>query len=285
VDGVYSASPISVPFKGAFTGLGNVISKLEIADQADAYVGFFATLSAKGTISNVGIINAVIEGGTRQSVGGLVGFNHGTIDNSFVSGVIGNVSSSGGLVADNLGTISRCRSAGTVHGSPAGGLVSSNGGIIERSFAAATVNTSGEGGGLVGSNSYGVPGTIVDSYTTGEVTGKSGYFGGLAADNYQSSISTSYSTGAVNGRPKSTIGGSVGYSTGVFANTYWDTTTSGITDLSKGAGNVSNAPGITGLSTTQLQSGLPAGFDPAIWAENPSINGGLPYLLDNPPPG
>jgi hypothetical protein len=32
-----------------------------------------------------------------------------------------------------------------------------------------------------------------------------------------------------------------------------------------------------------LQSGLPAGFDPAIWAESANMNGGLPYLLANPP--
>jgi hypothetical protein len=33
------------------------------------------------------------------------------------------------------------------------------------------------------------------------------------------------------------------------------------------------------LTTIQLQSGLPTGFDPSIWGEDPSINGGLPYLL------
>jgi hypothetical protein len=28
---------------------------------------------------------------------------------------------------------------------------------------------------------------------------------------------------------------------------------------------------------------LPEGFDPTIWAENPSINNGFPYLIANPP--
>jgi hypothetical protein len=68
-----------------------------------------------------------------------------------------------------------------------------------------------------------------------------------------------------------------------FENAYWDTDTSGITNLSQGAGNIANFPGITGLTTRQLQSGLPAGFDPKIWAENSSINGGLPYLITNQP--
>ena len=30
--------------------------------------------------------------------------------------------------------------------------------------------------------------------------------------------------------------------------------------------------------------GLPAGFDPAIWAQSKSINNGFPYLIANPPP-
>jgi hypothetical protein len=47
--------------------------------------------------------------------------------------------------------------------------------------------------------------------------------------------------------------------------------------------NKANNPGVTGLTTEQLQSGLPEGFDPSIWGESADINGGLPYLLANPP--
>jgi hypothetical protein len=64
---------------------------------------------------------------------------------------------------------------------------------------------------------------------------------------------------------------------------YWDTTTSGITNLSQGAGYPSDDPGITGLTTSQLQAGLPTGFDPSIWAEDSGINNGLPYLIANLP--
>ena len=70
---------------------------------------------------------------------------------------------------------------------------------------------------------------------------------------------------------------------GSVTNDYWDLDTSGITDPSQGAGNIPNDPGITGLTTQQLQSGLPAGLDPAVWAEDPNINNGLPYLINNPP--
>jgi hypothetical protein len=60
-------------------------------------------------------------------------------------------------------------------------------------------------------------------------------------------------------------------------------TTSGITNPGQGAGNVANDPGITGLSDSKLKSGLPKGFNPKIWNEDSNINGGLPYLIANPP--
>ena len=84
----------------------------------------------------------------------------------------------------------------------------------------------------------------------------------------------------------SLIGGFVGDDTGSAAPTadnYWDLSTSGISDPSKGAGDSANDPGITGLTTAQLQSGLPAGFDPTVWCESAGINNGLPYLLALPP--
>jgi hypothetical protein len=83
------------------------------------------------------------------------------------------------------------------------------------------------------------------------------------------------------------VGGLIGddeSQSGSLESTYWNTDTSGITNLSQGAGNISNDPGIAGLTTEQLQSGLPAGFDPKVWAEDPNTNNGLPYLIDNPPP-
>jgi hypothetical protein len=59
-------------------------------------------------------------------------------------------------------------------------------------------------------------------------------------------------------------------------------TTSGIGDA-QGAGNIAHDPGIKGLTTTQLQAGLPHGFDHSIWAQDAKINDGFPYLRGNPP--
>ena len=87
-------------------------------------------------------------------------------------------------------------------------------------------------------------------------------------------------------RHKSTVGGFVGDDESdrtSFKDCYWDTDTSGVSDPAQGAGNVQNDPGITGLTTGQLQSTLPTGFDSRVWAQNPKINSGYPYLIDNPP--
>jgi hypothetical protein len=61
---------------------------------------------------------------------------------------------------------------------------------------------------------------------------------------------------------------------------YWDVDTSG---TSQGCA-VGGCPNVNGISDAQLKSGLPAGFDKNIWAQDPGINNGYPYLIANPPP-
>jgi hypothetical protein len=139
-------------------------------------------------------------------------------------------------------------------------------------------------GGLVGVNNG-----FVEGYATGSVTSMApanlGGLVGLGVYGASNSIGGSYSTGAVSGASGSSIGGAIGFDqpSDNISDVYWDTSTSGVTNSSQGAGNIANESGITGLTTTQLQSGLPAGFNPRFWGERPSINGGLPYLLAIPP--
>ena len=90
-------------------------------------------------------------------------------------------------------------------------------------------------------------------------------------------VSVTHSTGTVvrNGKE-----GKDGFSHGTpnATNDYWDIDTSGAA-----SGCSYDCSGVTGLTTAQFQSGLPAGFDPAVWAQSPGINNGFPYLLANPP--
>jgi hypothetical protein len=299
----YSGSPVAA-LEGIFEGLGNSISNLAI-DSDDQYVGLFGELFSPGSIRNVRLLSVNINGfRDQQAVGSLVGFNHfGTVANSSSTGIVsssGTGSLTGGLVGlTELGTIERSQTSVSVsasgNGSTAGGLVGLNddgcaiwcAGELVESYATGTVS-GGSGaivGGLVGENANGI---IENSYAMGSVSGGDDSFGGglvgansKGNENEFAVIDSSYSTGAVSAAGGSTIGGLIGedlVGSGT-TNSYWDLDTSGIGDPSKGAGNIANDPGITGLTTEQFQSGLPAGFAPSVWGENPTINGGFPYLL------
>jgi hypothetical protein len=282
--------------------------------------GLFAELGSEGALENIGLIDANIvapEMFKNLSVGSLTGVNGGLIRSSYASGNVeaGKSSCGGGLVGINNGLTLNSHSTSVVKGSSAqiGGLVGVNENIVENSFAtgSAVGASKSDSGGLVGTNngeiidSYAVgavsskseggiagglvganhanAGSIENSYATGSVRGgNNSYVGGLVGVN-ASTIGYSYSTGAVGGKAGSTLGGLIGYDEtqpGSVTDSYWDTDTSG---QSQGAGNVANDPGITGLTTAQFQSGLPAGFGPSIWAENVNIDDGFPYLLANKP--
>jgi len=264
----------------------------------------FKVLDSHATVS--------VNGDGAYEAGGLAG-RHGLVygpppppDPSLIadSYANGNVTSgtnttAGGLAGNaNYAAILRSHATGIVHTGDnafAGGLVAYSQGLVDSSWASGAV-AAGDGshaGGLAGgmgqSRYQRGLGYLTNSYATGPVTvGNNGYAGGLAGTIgglNRRHVERSYSVGTVSAGAGGYVGGLAGAdSVGGFAyQTYWDLDTSGVSDPSKGAGNMPNDPGITGLTTAQLQSGLPAGFDPTIWGESPGINNGLPYLLALPP--
>lgn len=236
--------------------------------------------------SNTGTVDGCTASG-NGSEGGLVGDNQNVIVNSHASGA----ASEGGLVASNEGSIEYSFATGAVRGSLVGGLVAANQGVIAFSYATGTVTGDYQtaAGGLVAILEGG---TIENAYATGSVSGgtndeaNGGLIGENEAWNGHSHVESAYAIGAVSGSPGST-GGLVGsdqdYSGGDFQSAYWDLDTTGIGNASQGSGWPANDAGIIGLTNAQLKSGLPAGFDPAIWSQSPSINNGYPYLLALPP--
>jgi hypothetical protein len=300
-DGAYGTAPVATTFEGVFNGLGNTISHLSIRTKAQGLnLGLFADVDTAGAVSSIRVTDAGIRAGENSYAGVIAGMNYGTIFNSAAGGSITagagkSEGVEGGLVGLNEGTLSETAASTNVEAggrSPfatayVGGLAGANSGTIDQSYAlgsAATSNGIGiaSTGGLVGFNN----GTIENCYADGAATmgGSRVGAGGLVGVNGLT-IETAYSTGAAIANEGGAFGGSIGIdeSDGGISNDFWDTTTSGITNLSQGAGSPANDPGITGETTAQLQAGLPAGFDPTIWAENPSINNGLPYLIANPP--
>jgi hypothetical protein len=269
-----------------------------------------------GTADGASLFNVTTSGNVRAHffgyAGGLVGFAEDTtISVSSSSASVTSDTGSrlhtttgatfavedGGLVGRQyMGFITDSFATGDVtmqtlyYGSVAGGLVGNAGGGIRESFATGDVdvvdNIHEVAGGLVGQG-----GAISNSYATGSVTGGAGStlggFIGLAfGDGASALITDDYSTGLVSGGASGAVGGFAGAddsSNNLYANCYWDLSSSGISNPSQGVGSVSNNPGITGLTTAQFQSGLPTGFDSSIWGQSDSINGGLPYLLSLPP--
>ena len=291
-DGMGTVLKSGLGFVGTFEGLGHTINNLTVKLGKYDYAGLFGWSS--GTIRDVGIVGGAVNG--SKYVGGLVGAG-GKIAHAYSTATVGVGSAStsvvGGLVGINCCTgavITDSYATGAVSGvSQVGGLVGENGGTISESFATGTVTATGQNdndtnpgaGGLVGYH-HEPQALIENSYATGAVPGSSNYRGGLVgiSKTEDVAITNSYATGLI-GNGGTDVNGFIGCESGSdFSDNYWDTQTSGESQGVCGEGET----GITGLTSAQLQSGLPAGFDPTIWAENPSINGGFPYLINNPPP-
>lgn len=314
-DGVYASAPVATSLTGTFDGLGNTIRRLKIKSILPGRsVGLFADAA---TVRNIHLDRVGISGVTNSAVGGIAANCHASVSNSSVSGRISGGSNSsigglcgtlavgfiansrstamlagrdaggfiGGLVGSNTdGHITVCTATGVIHAGKnwvAGGLVGHHQGQMEDSFATGAVVT-GDGafaGGLIGDY---VGGAVFDDYASGQVVGGvHSTVGGLIGRS-NGNVDTSYSSGAVASGSGNAVGGFVGIDQGVLSMTddYWDIDTSG---QSHSAGNDPNDIGITGLTTAEFQAGLPDGFASTIWAEDPSINNGLPYLRRNPP--
>ena len=270
-------------FAGIFEGLGNTISNLTVNIGSNFYAGLFG--GSSGTIRDIGLIGGSVSG--ANYVGGLVGFNLGTITNAYATGAVSGGDGIGGLVGLNFfGSITNAYATGAVSGTgiDVGGLAGANlvGGTIANAYATGAVSSTGgysAVGGLVGSNFS----TITNAYATGAVSGTGGYsaVGGLAGTNF-GTITNAYATGAVSGTG-SDVGGLVGYNdnSGTITNGYWDTQTSG-QSAGIGADNNNQSGNVTGQTTALLQGTRPGGFDPAVWGTGTGL---FPYFLWQYPSG
>ncbi len=189
----YEQSFDGASFTGIFDGSSHIISNLAVSASEKDYIGLFGCLGAGGQIKNLGVVNAIINGKNR--IGSLVGFNCGTISESYVTGSVrGHYTNYyiGGLCGINssTGSIISCYSTSTVRDchEDAGGLVGSNSGIISSCYATGSVRGDWEVGGLVGTD-Y-ITGTITMCYATGRVTANLGWAGGLCGIVYSESIIT-----------------------------------------------------------------------------------------------
>ena len=227
------------PFDTTFEGGGHTISNLYIRGVPN--VGLFGVLGPGSTVSGIGLVDASVEASGFGAAGALAGIGHGVIEDSFADGLIaGCVDQIGGLVGLNRGSIENSRSAVDVDSArrtssgalgsrwrtcyaSGGGLVGENSGTIANSHSTSVVSGfTDKFGGLVGANS----GAITDSYATGNVSGKGcpgecfAKVGGLVGQNeVEGKITTSYATGGVSGQGDN-FGGLAGVNSGIIVASY-----------------------------------------------------------------
>ncbi len=253
--GFTSIGTVGVPFNGIFNGLGHAISHLTINRPATADMGLFGSTGTTAIIQNVALIGGSVA--ALSSAGGLVGSNTGTVANSSNTGTVNGGSSLGGLLGSNTGTVSNSYATGNVSGtSSLGGLMGSNTGTVSTSYATGNVSGTSSLGGLMGSSTTG---TVSNSYATGSVTGTSSV-GGLMGSS-TGPVVDSYATGAVSGT--TSVGGLMGSSSGAVTDSYWNTETSG----------QPTSPGGSGLTIVQMQQ--PGNFHLWDFANTWTIYNGL----------
>ena len=184
-------------YKGTFDGGGHTITGLTVTTN-DQFVGLFGYLNRAGTVKNVvmegvQITSNMIYGG---SIGGVVGYGWGTIENCSVSGSVSGTVYVGGVVGAQIGgSITGCSSSATVKGTvDVGGVAGQTNSSATLTACYATGNVIIEmdskkniaGGGLVGMNAGS---SLLACYATGNVTStgsSTGYvhIGGFLGNNY-----------------------------------------------------------------------------------------------------
>ena len=226
-------------YKGTFDGGGHTITGLSVDIQSDntIYAGLFGYIGEGGTIKNVGLEDSKITCSSSGyiHVGGVCGFNGGTIENCYNTGDVSGTGTSsygdvyaGGVCGLNYhGTIQNCYNTGDVSGT----------GTSSYGYVYA--------GGVCG---YNAGGTIENCYNTGDVSGIYGfvYAGGVCGFN-TGTIENCHNAGEVSGTSTSTssydtvfAGGVCGYNAGTIQNCH-------------------NTGDVSGTSTSSYGSVHPAG--------------------------
>jgi ubiquitin len=312
-------------FSGSFDGDGNAISDLTIQRADESYIGLFGATDSGGTIRNLFLFKASVEGGfmtgtlvgnarggsgvlsniqvtgevfsTSRRIGGLVGQSYAEITDAHVNCSVSGIGSVGGLVGDNRAKVQRSSSAGSVSGSNnVGGLLGRNSDPVLESFSRSNVDGDSNVGGLIGNN---IISNIENSYAVGTVTGTDELTtAGLIGSNGESddfdetfnisggNVTNSYSAGVVTGGASN--GGFIGTSIGspVYNNYFFDSERSG-----QNSATVESASSMTTSQMKTLANFTNASWDftdgTGIWAMEQGNTVSYPYLqsIDYDMPG
>lgn len=291
-------------FHGTFDGDGHTISKLKIGRlvwtvkpeddpkgigtvnttlSRATYIGLIGDLAKDGVVKNVNIA-ADCKYEAFASVGSIVGYNYGLIENCRnYADVFGFSSWIGGITGQSAkgGVIRNCFNAGEVSTGyrNVGGITGQTQGILENCantgsvYALSRYQAAGKdqiryAGGIAG----GMNGArVVNCYNSGSVYALEGYASGITGTSPKTSTSANYpndiignvNTGVVDCGVQKYVGGiSGGTGTeGTVENNYYD-------GMLAPSGAIESAPmtGMTGLTTQQFTAGTPlSGLEASLW--------------------
>ncbi len=210
----------SYPFTGSFIGNGYNIAGVYTNGYTNQ--GLFGYIGTSGTVSGVVMLDGIIKG--TENVGGVAGYNCGTVSMSCNDGEVNGKKSVGGIVGYNAGTVQTSYNVGTVRCTYEGGS---------------------QIGGIAGYNSRAV---IKQSFNNGLVTGvpNSNYYGGICGFNSGDGLNSCYNAGEVLGGFY--VGGLIGYnSSGVVKYCY---NRGVVNTLNSVNSNVNNFTGLNSGSCT-----------------------------------
>ena len=209
--------------------LKNVFNiEMEISSQNDsANIGGIVGYN-KGTVTdahNSGSVNDKTNTSTR--IGGIAGYNDngGVISYSDNDGAVtgkGDYSAAGGIVGYNNGSIKNSFNNGnaTGYGDYLGGIVGENIKDIFDSYNKGEIKGKGYDtvtGGITGINDSG---NINNVYNSGIVDSMGYNVGGIVGQNYSGTLSNAYNTGTINGNGSEYVGGIAAINDGEIKNVY-----------------------------------------------------------------
>ena len=181
-------------YTGTFDGGNYTITGLTVNQEGTNYVGLIGFIGSDGTVKNVKLENVNITG--SYYVGGVVGYNSGSVTACTSSGSVSGSYYVGGVVGGNFGSVTACTSSGSVSGSIyVGGVVGDNYGSVTACTASGSVEGRSNVGGVVGYNSSG---SVTACTSSGSVEGSIDV-GGVVGDNYGSVTACYWSDYAGNG--------------------------------------------------------------------------------------
>ncbi len=285
------------PFSGIVNGNNKTISNIFINRADGDFLGLFGQFF-KASLKDLFIVNSKVYG--DDTVGGVIGniSTNSTVENVHATGVEVAITgyNGGGFVGGMLtdSKVHNCSVKGNVDGdSQIGGFVGSpwDKNLITNSYCEGNVSGNYIIGGFSGFSTMAFGpnrnNVIENSYSRANVQGLNQYTGGFYGYAQQNAVVKNvYSTGTVYVAPQTTGGfaGAVGGFSAV--NSFYDKTIAPIDAV--GAFEYGPIPvEITGKTTEEMKTStfkdqLDLGNAISVWAIDPQINNGYPYIGTQP---